>query len=366
MTDASKRQRLVPAQAVAVVCLVALLAYGHHGLWERLPDPGNQGGRSDEQAIIDSIEERAGLADGDKIYAISQPWFVLASDREHVGVPYYYLWSGVFEMIGDREGHDEALIQPILDERPKLVVLPQQRAQWIYPWERSAIQNVYAETLLLNYERIPPAAQGSLIRVTRAADYWVLASGVNFTERIHGSAGLPGAIGGWTADDMQALAGDPTMVRQQATSMFASTNAWELDDQSGVDAIGPITLRVPDNLHPDDRALYLSAIVALSEDGVDEDQVALTFRLSRAVPDDEPRNEAPQMLPAQGVRDVSDARADQLLLVTQEARLGVLLDAQPGEEVTVSIERDGDDPQDTYEHGLRVLGLTIAYRPAQP
>ncbi len=363
LLDRVTRQRYVPAEALAVLCAAALLVYGHHGLWDRLPDLRNEGGRSAEQAIVNDIEERAGLVDGDKIYAIGQPWFLLASGRDHVAAPYYYPWSGVLDMVREREGFYEALIRPILDSRPKLVVLGPQTGGWLLPWERSEIQRVYAETLLLNYDRVPPAPRGSRITVSRAADYWILTTDenrVDFTERMHSAATLPAFIGGWSADDMRPLAGSPELVRQPASGVFRETSAWALAGRSGVEAIGGVVMRIPDDINPKDRKLYVEVIVALAEDGGTADRIALELQLERATPANaEQGGEPRETFAARGARDVSNRSSGDLAIVTLVASF----DALPGEQVVLTIERDGGDPRDTYQHDLRVLGLTVSYRP---
>ena len=365
LLDRVTRQRHVSTEALAVLCAAALLVYGHHGLWDRLPDLRSEGGRSFEQAIVNDIEERAGLVDGDKIYAIDQPWFLVASGRDHVAAPYYYLWSGVFNMIREREGFEEALVRPILDSKPKLVVLGPQTRGWLYPWDRSELQGVYAETLLLNYERLPSAPGGAGPSVSRAADYWILITDenrVDFAERMHNSATLPGFIGGWAAEDIRSLAGRPELIHQPAAGLFRETSAWALNGSSGAEAIGGIVMPIPDDIDPTDGKLYFNVIVALAEDGGTADRFALELQLQRSFLTEAEQGDKPRAtFTVTGTRDVSGRSSSDLVLVTVVASF----DPLPGEQVAITIERDGSDPQDTYEHDLRVLGLTVSYRPTQ-
>ena len=343
--------------AVAAIGMAALLVYGHHGLWDRLPDLTSDDGRAFEQAIVDDVEQRAGLQDGDPIYAINEPWFLLASGRDNVEAQYYYLWGGVQRMIIEREGLDAALVRPIFDTKPKLIVLGPQVRDWLDPRDRTLLQQHYI-ALLLGYERIPPTGSRGVNVVTRAADYWVLRTGehqLDFRERLRAIAGWPNIVGGWAADDLRPQAGSPTLVPRAQTSGFLEAKAWALGGAGATETVGGTLLNIPDDIDPNDGALAFDIIFSLSHDASDGEQVGLQLQLqtpSRGVVDSE------SLESVVGSLDVSGARSGQLFFIS----LSTGTQFSAGDDILLSIRRDSSHPDDTYPYDVHLLGFTAAYR----
>ena len=361
LLDRVSHQMRSAGPAVAVAGMVTLLVYGHIGLLDRLPHLASDDGRAREQAIIDDIEQRAGLQDDDPIYAIDEPWFLLASGRDNVGGPYYYLWGGVQKMIIEREGLEAALVRPIFDTKPKLVVLGPQLRDWVDPRDRTLLQQQYIG-VLLGYEPIPPVPGGARVRVSRAADYWVLRTGEDqqdFRERLQAVAGFPNIVGGWAANDLRPQAGSPTLVQRARTGGFLEAQAWALAGAGATETVGGMLLTVPHDIDPNDGALDFDIIFSLSQDASNGEHVGLQLQLltpARGDVDSEPLETVYPFL------DVSGARSGQLFIITSS--VGTQFSA--GDEILLSIQRDSGRLDDTFPHDIHVLGIIAAYRQVEP
>lgn len=358
LLDRVSRPMRSAAPMLAIAGTAALFIYGHQGLTDRLPLLTSEGGLSTEKAIVADVERQAGLRDDESIYVMNEPWFLLASGRDHIAPPYYYLWSGVEDLIREREGINATLVRPLLDEQPKLVVLGFP-AVWLHPGDRSDIQQSYAGALLFNYERLPTSGlRGSF--VTRAANYWVLreeGEQVDPSAQLRAAASIPWLIGGWAASDLRPLLGNPALLQRPPSSRLTDALVWTLDGSGATEIVGDVGAVIPDDIDPNDGTLDFDVVVALSVDGSDGDHVTLQIQVDTASSDSPEDGGARQI--ATATLDVSTARSGQVFLISLSPEFVFA----PGEGMMLSIRRLSGDPRDTYPHDLHLFGLTAAYRP---
>lgn len=152
-----------PIPIFAPVAALAVMIYGYHTILDQRPFVTIDDGR----AFVADIEQRAELEDGDPVYMENEAWYLLLSGREHLS-RYYYTRSQADAYAQDREGIDAALLRPIREEQPKLIVLSRQN--WNDSTKWSSLQRLYAPLLFANYHLIDPASlpEGFSLR----AEFW--------------------------------------------------------------------------------------------------------------------------------------------------------------------------------------------------
>ena len=173
LIDQLGRQPARWAPGAAAVSAVLLVGYGYHSL----PDLVDIGNPTDEGAIVRGIEQRAHLQPGDPIFVADEAWYLLLSERHHLS-RYYTLRGGQYQYAQDREGGTyKALLRPLIEEKPKLVVITRQK-DWLTQSKWRPLQKVYGPILLWSYTLLDPATIPS--GFARRADFWVLRDAQDF------------------------------------------------------------------------------------------------------------------------------------------------------------------------------------------
>ena len=158
----------------AVGGALVLLGYGYHSL----PDLTDIGNPPDEGAIVRGIEQRARLQPGDPIYVQEEQWYLLLSERDHLS-RYYFVRNAVYKYAEEREGTYEALLRPLIEEKPKLFVMSDQR-DWLAQSAWSPLQRIFGPILLWSYTRLDPASIN--YGFSSRAEFWVLRAPGDFQD----------------------------------------------------------------------------------------------------------------------------------------------------------------------------------------
>jgi hypothetical protein len=153
-----------PVPLLAPIAAFAIMVYGYHTILDQRTFVTIDDGR----AFVTDIEQRARLEDGDAVYMENEAWYLLLSGREHLS-RYYYTRSQAYAYAQDREGIDTALLKPIREEQPKLIVLSRQNWNDSAKW--SSLQRLYAPLLFASYHLLDPASMPGAF--SRRAEFWV-------------------------------------------------------------------------------------------------------------------------------------------------------------------------------------------------
>ena len=257
--------RIAPSQRwIAPLAVLALTAYGYDTIFDQQTFVTIDNGR----ALVTDIEARAGLEEGDPIYVVNEAWYLLLSERDHLS-RYYYTRSQAYAYAEDREGINIALLDPIREEQPKLVVMSR-NTNWGDASKWSTVQRIYAPLLLTRYHMLDPESMPPSF--SRRAEFWVL----NAEGDALGAGATSGLSGWqvWQSSIEQAEDGFLVSSDQPAYSVFQQSNPalLTLSDAQPYSAIVWVK--------GTESSIGESVTIILREESGEQPQSEATFRLS--------------------------------------------------------------------------------------